>query len=50
MCLCVCVRQKQLIYLLTSIFSFDITQTAMKQKLVGEGLQGKDGAASAGCL
>lgn len=39
--ICVCARtrarQKQLIYLLTSIFSFDITQTAMKQKLVGEG-------------
>lgn len=30
-------RQKQLIYLLTSMFSFDIARTAMKQKLVGEG-------------
>lgn len=37
MCVRACVWQKQLIYPPTSIFSFDIAHTAMKQKLVGEG-------------
>lgn len=48
-CVCMCVKKKELIYLLNSIFSFDISQAVMKQNLLGGG-GCKERAASAASL